>query len=179
MAKRLVGDADAGSGVRQKRGGRHAGDGVGLENPRCAGRVDDHVGTGDARAAQRGVGEHGDALTGLGRLGRDARGDDVLRAALGVLGLEVVELVLGHDLDHGECDGVVVSKDCDGYLDSLDEPLDQHMGVKVKCTFDRLGQLAGCVDDGHAKGRPFGRGLDHALLPHRSDQLARVPRRLM
>ena len=62
-------------------------------------------------------------------LGRQARGDDDVRAALDVLRLEVVPLVVRHDLADRRRDRRLVAEHAALHLAAVDEPLDEHLVV--------------------------------------------------
>ena len=84
-------------------------------------------------------------------------------AALGILRMEVVELIFGgHDLNNGQRARIVVANDAHGKLSAFNECFEHSFLVNAQSQIDRAAQFVKLMDDRHAKGAALGRGLHHA-----------------
>ena len=99
LAQLAVADADGGGLLRHEAGGRHAGQGVDLQEPRGPVLVQDEVGTGIDRQAQCAVDLQRSGADALLDLGRDLRRADLEGGAGLVLVLVIIEAGLRDDLD--------------------------------------------------------------------------------
>jgi len=150
--------------IRQETRAGHAGNRVDLEHVHLVIRRDDHVDTGDSPAPERLKGGHRDTLAlRLGGLAHPCR-DDVHTHARLVLGLVVVELVFGNDLERGERKRIGRTKHADRRLGSGDELLDEDTIVVTERELDGGKKLIGVVDDRHTHRRTLTCRLHYDLF---------------
>ena len=122
LAQLAVTDADGGSLLRHEAGGRHAGQGIDLEEPQLARVIEDEVGTGVGRQVQRM--EHRERGVGQALLGlrRDLRRGDLAGGAGLVLVAVVIKPLGRDDLDARQR---LVAEDADLHLAAANVLLDK------------------------------------------------------
>jgi hypothetical protein len=150
--------AGARGDLGQERVGRHAGEGVDLEDVLVFAFGHEHVDAGGAGAAEGVVGPLGEAQHALVPRGGEPGGEEVLREAALNLGLVVKEGPTGHDLDGAE-DAAV--DDAHVHLLRADEALDEHAVVVAEGEVDGGAQLGEVVGAAHADGAALAAGLHH------------------
>ena len=93
-----------------------------------------------------------------------------------VLGLVVVELMLGHDLEGRKRLELGIAENSDGDLRAGHEPLDEHDRVEPEGLLHGGRQFGGRVRDRHAYGRALVRRLHNGLLAERPSDAVEVDR---
>ena len=114
------------------------------------------------------------ALHNLRHIIGNARRADMLRAAHGILRLEVVELALGNDFDDRHCLRLMISQNGNGEFAALDVTLDKHLVVDIERLLQRVLDSFGTLHDEYTDGTALGTRLHDNLLAHRRDNLLDV-----